>query len=552
MKKLILGLVLFGLFAVCNTVSASAATLTWDGGGTANNISDPLNWSGDVAPVDGDTITIDAETAGSVTVTNDTTVTFDTVNLASATTTLSGISIIGNELKISNTLNSSFGLSGSGQQAENAVSVNVNFGSTTYPIINTSGTNSGRLVISGQIISSGTLLTKNGAAVLMLSTASPSFASGLAVNAGTLRLNIDGANGASILGTSPGSTDITSGATLQLCGGDQAVETRTLSEDFAFTGGQIKTSSINYSDCSSVFSPFGTLVLSGDIAFNAATAIEGSSNWDKIRLTGALSGAYGASLVGSNTILDIAGSSNTSASQNAAVEPNVTSSTVNANGTYGSPYVERNQTLIFNSTTGTQNIEVLSGGTLKGVGTAIGVLVVNSGGHLAPGQSPGCLSSLGTTLAGSFDVELGGTTACTEYDQLSVTGAVDVTGGTLAISRYNNFEPSVGNSFAIINNDGNDAVTGTFSGLAEGATISLNGYTFTISYVGGDGNDVVLTVTAVAANAPTNAAQSTVAPGTPNTGFRLLMANPFITLLGTSLAAVGLIMMGRKYHLLVK
>ena len=43
------------------------------------------------------------------------------------------------------------------------------------------------------------------------------------------------------------------------------------------------------------------------------------------------------------------------------------------------------------------------------------------------------------------------------------------------------------------------AVSGTFSGLAEGATINLSGVVFTISYVGGDGNDVVLTVMAVPA-----------------------------------------------------
>lgn len=40
-----------------------------------------------------------------------------------------------------------------------------------------------------------------------------------------------------------------------------------------------------------------------------------------------------------------------------------------------------------------------------------------------------------------------------------------------------------------ISNDLADAVVGTFNGLAEGATV---GSGFTISYHGGDGNDVVL------------------------------------------------------------
>ncbi len=42
-----------------------------------------------------------------------------------------------------------------------------------------------------------------------------------------------------------------------------------------------------------------------------------------------------------------------------------------------------------------------------------------------------------------------------------------------------------------INNDGLDPIAGTFDDLPEGATINLNG-PLTITYTGGDGNDVVL------------------------------------------------------------
>ena len=51
-----------------------------------------------------------------------------------------------------------------------------------------------------------------------------------------------------------------------------------------------------------------------------------------------------------------------------------------------------------------------------------------------------------------------------------------------------------GETFTIITNDGRDAIGGTFSGLPEGASLAINGLTFQISYVGGTGNDVVLTV----------------------------------------------------------
>jgi hypothetical protein len=44
----------------------------------------------------------------------------------------------------------------------------------------------------------------------------------------------------------------------------------------------------------------------------------------------------------------------------------------------------------------------------------------------------------------------------------------------------------------LIANDGADAVAGTFNKLPEGATVTINGIDFTIPYMGGDGNDVVL------------------------------------------------------------
>ena len=54
----------------------------------------------------------------------------------------------------------------------------------------------------------------------------------------------------------------------------------------------------------------------------------------------------------------------------------------------------------------------------------------------------------------------------------------------------------IGAAFTLIQNDGTEAVMGTFAGLPQGATLVLGGMTFQISYVGGTGNDVVLTRTA--------------------------------------------------------
>ncbi len=136
-----------------------------------------------------------------------------------------------------------------------------------------------------------------------------------------------------------------------------------------------------------------------------------------------------------------------------------------------------------------------SGGTLGGHGT-VGALQVQSGGLLAPGNSPGILHTGDLSLDGgaTTQIELNGTTVGTDYDQIAVTGTVSLGGSNLSLS--SGFTATAGQTFTIIDNDGSDAVTGTFNGLAEGATVSVGGKDYKISYAGGDGNDVVLTVPA--------------------------------------------------------
>ncbi|HZU36794.1 MAG TPA: autotransporter-associated beta strand repeat-containing protein, partial [Gemmataceae bacterium] len=138
----------------------------------------------------------------------------------------------------------------------------------------------------------------------------------------------------------------------------------------------------------------------------------------------------------------------------------------------------------------------LNGGTLGGGGT-LGTLLVNSGATLAPSSTTTHILRTGsvTFSAGStFAVALNGTTPGTGYDMLSVTGTVNLAGATLNVNV--GFNPTIGTSFVIVQNDGTDPLVGTFAGLAQGATFVINGMTFQISYTGGTGNDVVLTRTA--------------------------------------------------------
>ena len=95
--------------------------------------------------------------------------------------------------------------------------------------------------------------------------------------------------------------------------------------------------------------------------------------------------------------------------------------------------------------------------------------------------------------ASTFRDQLNGTTVGSGYDQLKVGGAVTLGGSALNLSIGGSFSASNGATFTIINNDSTDPVVGTFAGLAEGTTLTVQGQTFKISYVGGTGNDVVLT-----------------------------------------------------------
>ena len=110
-------------------------------------------------------------------------------------------------------------------------------------------------------------------------------------------------------------------------------------------------------------------------------------------------------------------------------------------------------------------------------------------------QTLGILSTADLTLHGGTVVyDLASTTPGTGHDQLSVAGTVTLTNPQLSLSLPGAI-PLAGHSYVLIANDGVDPVSGTFSGLPEGGTVVLNGITFQISYVGGTGNDVVLTVT---------------------------------------------------------
>ena len=157
------------------------------------------------------------------------------------------------------------------------------------------------------------------------------------------------------------------------------------------------------------------------------------------------------------------------------------------------------------SATGTGPVTVTNSGTLLGGnGTITGAVSMASGTNLSPGAttasgSTAILRTGALTLSSgsNFTVDLNGTTAGTGYDQVRVTGAVNITGSNIVVR--SDIGLSVGNKFFVLLNDGSDLISGTF---AQGTTVMVGNDRFLINYLdngdaGALGNDISLTLVAI-------------------------------------------------------
>jgi hypothetical protein len=95
-----------------------------------------------------------------------------------------------------------------------------------------------------------------------------------------------------------------------------------------------------------------------------------------------------------------------------------------------------------------------SNGSIDGSGTLdlSSAASFNNSGSLNPGGNLGKLTVLGAlplSSSGSINIELGGTSAGVDYDQVSVSGNATLS-GTLNVSLFNAFVPSIGDVFSLL------------------------------------------------------------------------------------------------------
>jgi autotransporter-associated beta strand protein len=156
-------------------------------------------------------------------------------------------------------------------------------------------------------------------------------------------------------------------------------------------------------------------------------------------------------------------------------------------------------TLIVNGNISTSTLTTVNGtGTIGGSGTT-GALSIAAGGTHNPGNSPGIMNTGDYTMAGTLNIEaIGKTPGITGHDQVNVTGTVNLSGNLATAFTAGTYVN--GDLLFILLNDAADAITGTFSGLAQGAVVTTyGGFDWQISYTADStgnsftgGNDVAL------------------------------------------------------------
>jgi hypothetical protein len=213
-----------------------------------------------------------------------------------------------------------------------------------------------------------------------------------------------------------------------------------------------------------------TVAGTGSVQFVGNTVINGSftntANNLAVKIRGDLT-ANGAFNAGTGTYTFESSSPNTNPATNLTLKGNFTLNrvevdtnltiTLPTNSILTNAGIFTNYGIFINNGTFTK-----TAGQYRGNGTFSGKTYVNNA-TVAPGDSLSCMTFLNgfDNGTGVLDLDISGTTACTQHDQLVVTGTAKVS-GALRVD-LGNLTPSVGQRFTIIS--GATSYTGSFDSI---------------------------------------------------------------------------------------
>jgi autotransporter-associated beta strand protein len=223
----------------------------------------------------------------------------------------------------------------------------------------------------------------------------------------------------------------------------------------------------------------GSLSGSGIVLLDGHTLTVGSNNFDTI-FSGVMQESGGLTKAGTGT-LTLSGANTYSGTTT------VTAGTLRI----------RNQT---GSATGTGPVKVQAG-TLGGKGTISGAVTIGTG------SGPGAVLAPSTggqvailTLQRSLTFKADGTysyrlnTNNGRADQVIARNVTIESGAEFSFQSLGNRRLPSGTLFTVISNTSANPITGTFANLPDGSTFAAGRNTYQVSYEGGDGNDLTLTV----------------------------------------------------------
>jgi fibronectin-binding autotransporter adhesin len=334
----------------------------------------------------------------------------------------------------------------------------------------TGGLNNGNLTWAGEVTLNGT-----GARTLTQSSATQDWVFSNAIKNGTvssLTVNITGSRAVTLSGANTFSGTLlatgTGGGALAL-GNVNAVQNATLD-----TGSATASRAVTFTASGTNTYNIGALQGSDDLDIGANTLSVGAKAADTT-FAGAISGTGGLTKVGSNKL------------------------TLSGTNSYsGNTSVQGGELIVNGAIAASTTTTIGNGATISGSGS-VGHLTVNSGGSVNPGNSPGTLTVNGNyNQAGTLVAEITGLAAGTQHDQLIVNGTVSLSGSLTTQFTAGSYQ--LDDMIFLILNDSNDAITGTFSGLAQnGLVTSYGGWDWVISYNANSatnsftgGNDVAL------------------------------------------------------------
>jgi autotransporter-associated beta strand protein len=146
-------------------------------------------------------------------------------------------------------------------------------------------------------------------------------------------------------------------------------------------------------------------------------------------------------------------------------------------------------------TSAVNTVAVASGATLAGSGTISGGTTISSGAFLDAGSAANTIgaltftSTLGLASGATASFQLNSSTGLSDS---VVANGVTLGGASLSLADLGSGIWSGAPTFVLVDNTSNDSIGGTFTGLNEGASVTVGSNTFWISYVGGTGNDITL------------------------------------------------------------